>query len=99
MRALLGDFDFPAMQKATPVGIKITLITHLFQNTYNISGPWFFIFYIFSCFFILLNMFLAIINDTYRSSPFTEPVDPETNNTSYTVKSRPSSKKLDQFSK
>jgi len=47
VRSLLGDFDFTAMHKATPV------------------GPWFFIFYIFSCFFILLNMFLAIINDTY----------------------------------
>lgn len=47
VRSLLGDFDFNAMYRATPV------------------GPWFFIFYIFSCFFILLNMFLAIINDTY----------------------------------
>ena len=28
-------------------------------------GPAFFIFYIFVVFFILLNMFLAIINDTY----------------------------------
>jgi hypothetical protein len=28
-------------------------------------GPFFFIFYIFVVFFILLNMFLAIINDTY----------------------------------
>ena len=48
MRAMLGDFDFPAFQDAEK---------HL--------GPLFFIFYIFIVFFILLNMFLAIINDTY----------------------------------
>lgn len=48
MRAMLGDFDFPAFQAAEK---------HF--------GPMFFIFYIFIVFFILLNMFLAIINDTY----------------------------------
>merc|ERR1719219_2003909 len=48
MRAMLGDFDFPAFQDAEK---------HL--------CPLFFIFYIFIVFFILLNMFLAIINDTY----------------------------------
>lgn len=48
MRAMLGDFDFPAFQAAEK---------HF--------GPLFFIFYIFIVFFILLNMFLAIINDTY----------------------------------
>jgi len=48
MRAMLGDFDFPAFQRAEK---------HF--------GPLFFIFYIFIVFFILLNMFLAIINDTY----------------------------------
>ena len=48
MRAMLGDFDFPALQGA-----------HYF------FGPMFFFMYIFIVFFILLNMFLAIINDTY----------------------------------
>lgn len=48
MRAMLGDFDFPALQKA-----------------HYILGPAFFFMYIFIVFFILLNMFLAIINDTY----------------------------------
>jgi len=48
LRCLLGDFDFPAMQRAQPV-----------------LGPIYFTLYIFLAFFILLNMFLAIINDTY----------------------------------
>jgi len=48
MRAMLGDFDFPALQAA-----------------HYILGPGFFFVYIFIVFFILLNMFLAIINDTY----------------------------------
>ena len=36
-----------------------------FQAAEKHFGPLFFIFYIFIVFFILLNMFLAIINDTY----------------------------------
>ena len=36
-----------------------------FQAAHPVIGPAFFIFYIFVVFFILLNMFLAIINDTY----------------------------------
>ena len=36
-----------------------------FQAAHPVIGPVFFIFYIFVVFFILLNMFLAIINDTY----------------------------------
>ena len=36
-----------------------------FQAAEKHFGPMFFIFYIFIVFFILLNMFLAIINDTY----------------------------------
>ena len=36
-----------------------------FQRAHPSLGPFFFIFYIFIVFFILLNMFLAIINDTY----------------------------------
>ncbi|XP_046393954.1 polycystic kidney disease 2-like 1 protein [Ischnura elegans] len=35
------------------------------QNANRILGPIFFFCYVFSVFFILLNMFLAIINDTY----------------------------------
>ena len=36
-----------------------------FIDAHKILGPAYFIFYIFVVFFILLNMFLAIINDTY----------------------------------
>ena len=35
------------------------------QGAHPVFGPGFFIFFIFVVFFILLNMFLAIINDTY----------------------------------
>ena len=35
------------------------------QGAHPVFGPAFFIFFIFVVFFILLNMFLAIINDTY----------------------------------
>ena len=36
-----------------------------FVSAHKVLGPAYFIFYIFVVFFILLNMFLAIINDTY----------------------------------
>jgi len=36
-----------------------------FVSAHKVLGPGYFIFYIFVVFFILLNMFLAIINDTY----------------------------------
>ena len=36
-----------------------------FVSAHKVLGPFYFIFYIFVVFFILLNMFLAIINDTY----------------------------------
>jgi len=35
------------------------------QQANRILGPTYFILYVFFVFFILLNMFLAIINDTY----------------------------------
>ncbi|CAG5091366.1 Oidioi.mRNA.OKI2018_I69.PAR.g13008.t1.cds [Oikopleura dioica] len=38
---------------------------HQLENAHNILGPVFFITYVFFVFFVLLNMFLAIINDTY----------------------------------
>ncbi|CBY18963.1 unnamed protein product [Oikopleura dioica] len=38
---------------------------HQLENAHNILGPIFFITYVFFVFFVLLNMFLAIINDTY----------------------------------
>uniref|UniRef100_A0A8C4QNU7 Polycystic kidney disease 2-like 1 n=1 Tax=Eptatretus burgeri TaxID=7764 RepID=A0A8C4QNU7_EPTBU len=47
-RIILGDFDFPAIEKAN-----------------RILGPIYFTTYVFFVFFVLLNMFLAIINDTY----------------------------------
>ena len=47
-RTVLGDFDFPTLQSASPT-----------------LGPIYFVSYIFFVFFVLMNMFLAIINDTY----------------------------------
>ena len=38
---------------------------HQIENANRILGPAFFISYVFFVFFVLLNMFLAIINDTY----------------------------------
>ena len=38
---------------------------HALQEANSILGPAYFILYVFFVFFILLNMFLAIINDTY----------------------------------
>lgn len=38
---------------------------HQIENANRILGPTFFITYVFFVFFVLLNMFLAIINDTY----------------------------------
>jgi polycystin 2 len=38
---------------------------HAIENANRVLGPIFFISYVFFVFFVLLNMFLAIINDTY----------------------------------
>ncbi|CAJ0558759.1 unnamed protein product, partial [Mesorhabditis spiculigera] len=38
---------------------------HALENANRVLGPTFFITYVFFVFFVLLNMFLAIINDTY----------------------------------
>ena len=38
---------------------------HQIENANRVLGPTFFISYVFFVFFVLLNMFLAIINDTY----------------------------------
>ncbi|XP_031573831.1 polycystic kidney disease 2-like 1 protein isoform X2 [Actinia tenebrosa] len=38
---------------------------HQIENANRVLGPLFFISYVFFVFFVLLNMFLAIINDTY----------------------------------
>ncbi|XP_018574958.1 polycystic kidney disease 2-like 1 protein, partial [Anoplophora glabripennis] len=48
LRTILGDFDYPEIEKAN-----------------RILAPIYFLSYIFLVFFVLLNMFLAIINDTY----------------------------------
>ena len=48
IRIILGDFDFPTLEKAS-----------------SALGPLYFFSYVFVVFFVLLNMFLAIINDTY----------------------------------
>lgn len=55
-RLILGDFDFPAIERS-----------HRFW------GPVYFLTYVFLVFFVLMNMFLAIINDTY--SEVKEEVD------------------------
>lgn len=38
---------------------------HAILNVHRVLGPIFFLTYVFFVFFVLLNMFLAIINDTY----------------------------------
>ena len=38
---------------------------HALEQANRVLGPIFFITYVFFVFFVLLNMFLAIINDTY----------------------------------
>lgn len=38
---------------------------HALESANRVLGPIFFITYVFFVFFVLLNMFLAIINDTY----------------------------------
>ncbi|CAH1795418.1 unnamed protein product [Owenia fusiformis] len=38
---------------------------HELENAHRVLGPTYFILYVFFVFFVLLNMFLAIINDTY----------------------------------
>ena len=65
---ILGTFDFPALQQAHRIlGRKFyfnQLRITIFQ--YFSIGPIFFLAYVFFVFFVLLNMFLAIINDTYQ---------------------------------
>jgi polycystin 2 len=62
-RIILGDFDFPTLQAASPI-----------------LGPSFFLSYVFFVFFVLLNMFLAIINDTY--SEVKSDIDSDSNSES-----------------
>ena len=60
---ILGSFDFEALQQAHRVLGKTIRSDDLREHVS--SGPIFFLSYVFFVFFVLLNMFLAIINDTY----------------------------------
>ena len=40
---------------------------HELESAHRVLGPLYFILYVFFVFFVLLNMFLAIINDTYSA--------------------------------
>ena len=60
---ILGSFDFEALQQAHRILGKTTVF---FASPLSLSlGPVFFLTYVFFVFFVLMNMFLAIINDTY----------------------------------
>ena len=45
--------------------LKKMFVLSAILNAHRILGPIFFLTYVFFVFFVLLNMFLAIINDTY----------------------------------
>ena len=50
------------------IRVTIFIFVHILEYTFQanrVLGPIFFLSYVFFVFFVLLNMFLAIINDTY----------------------------------
>lgn len=60
--------DFSQFEKCIYTLFRIILGDfnfHQLEDAHRILGPIFFITYVFFVFFVLLNMFLAIINDTY----------------------------------
>ncbi|PAA56728.1 hypothetical protein BOX15_Mlig009305g2 [Macrostomum lignano] len=60
--------DFREFQQAIFTLFRIILGDFDFaslQNAHRVLGPIYFILYVFFVFFVLINMFLAIINDTY----------------------------------
>ncbi|CAF0929169.1 unnamed protein product [Adineta ricciae] len=63
-RIILGDFDFDGTYSAC-ILCNIILPVLAILNVHRVLGPIFFLTYVFFVFFVLLNMFLAIINDTY----------------------------------
>jgi polycystin 2 len=63
-RIILGDFDFNGKTKETNALVNVCDLLAILE-AHRILGPIFFLTYVFFVFFVLLNMFLAIINDTY----------------------------------
>ena len=61
---ILGDFGFGGTY-STCVLCNIIVPVLAILNVHRVLGPIFFLTYVFFVFFVLLNMFLAIINDTY----------------------------------
>jgi polycystin 2 len=59
----LGDFNFNG--KIEFFVFELSILCLAIVDAHRILGPIFFITYVFFVFFVLLNMFLAIINDTY----------------------------------
>ncbi|PAA66722.1 hypothetical protein BOX15_Mlig004710g1 [Macrostomum lignano] len=60
--------DFREFQQAIFTLFRIILGDfdfHELENAHRVLGPIFFLLYVFFVFFVLINMFLAIINDTY----------------------------------
>jgi polycystin 2 len=63
-RIILGDFNFEGKMKRFYFLNYLSFILAILE-AHRILGPIFFLTYVFFVFFVLLNMFLAIINDTY----------------------------------
>ncbi len=63
-RIILGDFDFDGKTTVTCF-LELVVLSLAILDAHRILGPIFFLTYVFFVFFVLLNMFLAIINDTY----------------------------------
>ena len=65
-RIILGDFDFDGnITKKTNFLLNKYIFSLAILDAHRILAPIFFLTYVFFVFFVLLNMFLAIINDTY----------------------------------
>uniref|UniRef100_A0A1I8FHI7 PKD_channel domain-containing protein n=1 Tax=Macrostomum lignano TaxID=282301 RepID=A0A1I8FHI7_9PLAT len=72
---IFGTQDFREFQQAIFTLFRIILGDfdfHELENAHRVLGPIFFLLYVFFVFFVLINMFLAIINDTYSELDFEE---------------------------